>query len=231
MATRKELIEALRARYRSAAQTEKTKILDEFIALTGYHRKHAIRVLREDATRTATRARNRLYDEAVRQALTVLWEAADRVCGKRLKASIPMLERQAHPEHAYRACLGLLALDRRYGDARLEVACAMAVELGTSKYATSWPTAATSLRTLLPRSGAARPTPTCAGPRTTKEDAGAFPPYTEHVKDTHQDDEHDPEPAARVAPGDHGAGAGAATGHRRDGCHEFRGAPRLAGGQ
>ena len=44
--------------------------------------------------------RNRLYDEAVRQALTVLWEAADRVCGKRLKALIPLLvdamERHGH---------------------------------------------------------------------------------------------------------------------------------------
>jgi hypothetical protein len=29
--------------------------------------------------------RNRVYDEAVRQALVVLWEAGDRVCGKRLK--------------------------------------------------------------------------------------------------------------------------------------------------
>ncbi|KQW62110.1 ISNCY family transposase [Variovorax sp. Root411] len=100
MATRKELIEALRARYGGAAQPEKTKILDEFVALTGYHRKHAIRVLREEAARTETRTRNRLYDEAVRQALTLLWEAADRVCGKRLKALIPMLvdamERHGH---------------------------------------------------------------------------------------------------------------------------------------
>ena len=44
--------------------------------------------------------RKRLYDEAARQALTVLWEAADRVCGKRLKALIPMLvdamERHGH---------------------------------------------------------------------------------------------------------------------------------------
>jgi len=102
MATRKELIEALRARYSGAPPVEKAKILDEFVALTGYHRKHAIRVLREEAITKETRARNRLYDEAVRQALTVLWEAADRVCGKRLKALIPMLvdamERHGHLE-------------------------------------------------------------------------------------------------------------------------------------
>lgn len=102
MTTRKELVEALRARYRDAAVADKVKILDEFVALTGYHRKHAIRVLREEVTSREARARNRLYDEAVRQALTVLWEAADRVCGKRLKALIPMLvdamERHGHLE-------------------------------------------------------------------------------------------------------------------------------------
>ncbi len=101
MTTRKELIEALRARYRGAAFGDRIKILDEFVALAGYHRKHAIRLLRdEESTAPAARARNRLYDEAVRQALTVLWEAADRVCGKRLKALIPMLvdamERHGH---------------------------------------------------------------------------------------------------------------------------------------
>ena len=101
MTTRKELVGALRERYRSATFGERIKILDEFVALTGYHRKHAIRVLREEvATAKAARTRNRLYDEAVRQALTVLWEAADRVCGKRLKALIPMLvdamERHGH---------------------------------------------------------------------------------------------------------------------------------------
>ena len=101
MTTRKELVQALRARYGGAAFGERIKILDEFVALTGYHRKHAIRVLRDEVTKTsATRARNRLYDEAVRQALTMLWEAADRVCGKRLKALIPVLvdamERHGH---------------------------------------------------------------------------------------------------------------------------------------
>lgn len=45
-----------------------------------------------------------------------------------------MLERQRHPEHAYRACLGLLSLSKRYGDARLEAACVLACALGTSKY-------------------------------------------------------------------------------------------------
>jgi hypothetical protein len=45
-----------------------------------------------------------------------------------------MLKRQPHPEHAYRACLGLLSLSKSYGPARLEAACTMALGLGTSKF-------------------------------------------------------------------------------------------------
>ncbi len=57
--------------------SERTKILDEFVSIIGYHRKHAIRVLGpERSDNPSTRSRNRLYDEAVRQALIVLWEAS-----------------------------------------------------------------------------------------------------------------------------------------------------------
>ena len=45
MTTRKELIEGVGARCLSASISERTKILVEFVAITGYHRKHAIRVL------------------------------------------------------------------------------------------------------------------------------------------------------------------------------------------
>ena len=57
MTTRKELVEALRVRYRSAAFSDRVKILDEFVALTGYHRKHAIRVLREEISPATASAR------------------------------------------------------------------------------------------------------------------------------------------------------------------------------
>jgi hypothetical protein len=46
LATRRELIEAVAVRYRAASRIEKRKILDEFIGVTGFHRKHAIRALR-----------------------------------------------------------------------------------------------------------------------------------------------------------------------------------------
>jgi hypothetical protein len=77
MTTRKELVEALHERYRNGAFGDRIKILDEFVALSGYHRKHAIRVLHaEFATATAARTRNRLCDEAVRQALPIEFAAS-----------------------------------------------------------------------------------------------------------------------------------------------------------
>jgi hypothetical protein len=98
---RHELVRAIGERYRSGARAAKLRILDEFVAVTGYHRKHAIRVLNTSGTTEATRRpRLRLYDEAVREALVVLWEASDRVCGKRLKPLLPVLvpalERHGH---------------------------------------------------------------------------------------------------------------------------------------
>jgi hypothetical protein len=103
LATRRELIEAIAGRYHAAARTEKKQILDEFIEVTNFHRKHAIRVLRRVAAHLPSASdapRARTYDEAVLQTLTLLWEAADRICGKRLKAAIPALldsmERHGH---------------------------------------------------------------------------------------------------------------------------------------
>ena len=43
-----------------------------------------------------------------------------------------LLETRKHPEHGYRACLGLLALAKRFTRPRLEAACAVALELGTT---------------------------------------------------------------------------------------------------
>lgn len=44
------------------------------------------------------------------------------------------LEGRPHPEHGYRACLGLLNLSRHYGQARLEAACRRAVHVGSPSY-------------------------------------------------------------------------------------------------
>jgi transposase len=38
-----------------------------------------------------------------------------------------ILQERPHPEQGYRSCLGILRLGRRYGEVRLEAACARAV--------------------------------------------------------------------------------------------------------
>lgn len=46
VATRKELTSALAQRYRVANRVERSRILDEFVGVSGSHRKHAMRLLR-----------------------------------------------------------------------------------------------------------------------------------------------------------------------------------------
>lgn len=44
-----------------------------------------------------------------------------------------LLDDQPHPEMGYRSCLGVFSLARRYGEDRLEAACARALILGSPK--------------------------------------------------------------------------------------------------
>ena len=109
--TKEELLGALKTRYGVSSKKEKAQILDEFVAVSGYHRKHAIRLLADPGTESASEqtvgatqlsGARRIYDEAMKEALIVMWEAADRICGKRLKAVLPNLveamERHGHLE-------------------------------------------------------------------------------------------------------------------------------------
>ena len=102
-----ELVRVLGQRYRKSSKMAKTQILDEFIAVSGYHRKHAIRLLLGKTDNSGNRSNScevrhsrRIYGEAVKEALIVTWEAADRICGKRLKAVLPdfvdAMERHGH---------------------------------------------------------------------------------------------------------------------------------------
>ena len=44
------------------------------------------------------------------------------------------LESRAHPEHGYRACLGILSLAKKYGKTRLEATCLRAEKIGGLHY-------------------------------------------------------------------------------------------------
>ena len=82
----------VRRRYREATRREKGVILDEFTEVTGYHRKAVIRLLGRDMGPPQRRlGRPRRYGGEVVEPLKTAWEAADHVCGKRLKPFLPEL--------------------------------------------------------------------------------------------------------------------------------------------
>ena len=91
---KRELLASIQHRYQGSSKRDKGRILDEFIAVTGHHRKHGIRLLGQTGDSggqlPGVKGR-RIYDEAVREAVILVWEASDRICGKRLKAALPHL--------------------------------------------------------------------------------------------------------------------------------------------
>ena len=88
----------LKKRYVGANRATKALILDEFCSNSGFHRKHAIRLLsKKSGKRTANkkiaygRGRKKTYDpETLLAPLKQIWFATDQMCGKRLKAAIPI---------------------------------------------------------------------------------------------------------------------------------------------
>ena len=88
-----EYTEAVRERYLRADRKERRRILDEFVNVTGHHRKSAIRLLRRKRQEIPQRRRERprCYGPPVVQALKVAWEATDHLCSQRLKPFLPEL--------------------------------------------------------------------------------------------------------------------------------------------
>ena len=83
----------LRKRYRQASKKERGQILDELVATSGYHRKHATALLggkRQWRARTQPlhRQRRRIYLEADERAVLWLAELFDQVSSKRLRAAM-----------------------------------------------------------------------------------------------------------------------------------------------
>ena len=99
---KRELLVQVAPRYSSARHGQRSVILDEFVAVTGYDRKYAIRLLLGPIRPPAPIRRPRAahYGLDVQAALSVVWSAANGICAKRLvpflPELIPTLERHGH---------------------------------------------------------------------------------------------------------------------------------------
>ncbi len=93
MSARREISAAVAERYRLAGRAAKGRILDELCKVAGWHRKHAVRKLADQPKiePAGPRQRKSTYGATIKDALVALWEASDRICGKRLKVMIPTL--------------------------------------------------------------------------------------------------------------------------------------------
>jgi hypothetical protein len=129
MATKRELLTTVAPRYFRANRKEKSRILDEFVASTGYHRKYATALLKHPNVRTRKDKRERKprYGAEVAAALRRCWETLGCPCSKRLvpflSELVPILERHAElsvkEEHrSLLLALSTATADRLLKDAR-----------------------------------------------------------------------------------------------------------------
>lgn len=109
MREKKAITRETAQRYRTTDKKGKKTILDELVETTGYNRKYAIHLLANWGKKKVTmvegqavelvvgipktkkkRKGNRIYDEAVKEALKKIWESFDYMCGKRLVVLLRM---------------------------------------------------------------------------------------------------------------------------------------------
>ena len=89
--SKREYLLAIWERYQRVGRRFKSKILDEFCAVCGYTRKHAIGLLsRKPRRRRRKPGPRRRYDGEVLEPLKAMWLAAEQLCSKRLKAALPL---------------------------------------------------------------------------------------------------------------------------------------------
>lgn len=84
-------LKAIRRRYFNATRKGKSGILNELCQVTGYSRKHAIRVLATGhMTGKKNSGRTTAYSEEARIHLQKLWHTMGRICSKKMVAALPI---------------------------------------------------------------------------------------------------------------------------------------------
>jgi hypothetical protein len=84
MQAKAELVDSIRSRYYDARKRDKSRVLDEFVAITGHQRKYALRMFAESqisALASSGSLGRKIYDGAVKEVFATLWESSDRLCG------------------------------------------------------------------------------------------------------------------------------------------------------
>jgi len=136
---KRELLVQVAPRYQQAGHRQKSLILDEFVAATGYARKYAIRLLTRPplpAPEAIRRPRAPQYGAAIQAALEVAWAATNFVGAKRLvpflPTLVPVLERHGHLTLTDAVRAQLLTLSAATADRLLQRARAAGQPRGVS---------------------------------------------------------------------------------------------------
>jgi len=90
----REYLAKQRERYQQLARRDRSRLLTEIVAVTGYHRKAVLRSLSVLPRRRAGRrpvGRPRRYGADVARVAQVLWQAAGQIGAKRLQPFVPAL--------------------------------------------------------------------------------------------------------------------------------------------
>ena len=130
LSQRQAVTKTIAARYKRASKVDKTKILDELCATTGWHRSHARKALSvalKPKVVVARRPRPPIYGPEVVEALRFCWAVLGAPTGKRLAPAMGMLvatlrrfselDIDDHTAGALRA-MSAATIDRRLAPAR-----------------------------------------------------------------------------------------------------------------
>ncbi len=136
---KRELLAQVAPRYQRAHHSQKSLILDEFVAATGYTRKYAIRLLTRPPLPpppAIRRPRAPRYGPAVQAALEIAWAAANCIGAKRLvpflPTLVPVLERHGYLTVTDAVRAQLLTLSAATADRLLQPARAAGQPHGVS---------------------------------------------------------------------------------------------------